>query len=100
MILNDKIPTVWFDQNEHSYCCGVEEVGRFSLRGNQHSRQSEVQYQGTGLFTSTFVNSAECKAAYKALCENHTLLFQSHPYVNSNSGRRVFLCVFRYGKNH
>lgn len=61
--------------------------------------QVTLEPSGTGLFVASFVDSEECRAAYKYLCENHTLLFQTNPRTNKGSGNPVFLCVFQHERS-
>lgn len=75
------------------YCCGVTDVGNFG------SRQHRLVRSGTGLFTATFINNMACQRAYEQMKREHTLLFQSEPRMNHNSGHRVFLCVFQFREN-
>jgi hypothetical protein len=78
------------------YCCGVNDVGGFDLVPSDPwtPAPSTVVCSGTGLFTATFVNEEESKAAYDYLCKEHVLLFQSSVKRNSHSGNKLFLCVF------
>jgi hypothetical protein len=86
---------IYFDSDDRlPYCCGVNDVGGFSFGDAADEAPSTVNESGTGLFTATFINNAECKAAYEYLCKEHVLLFQSPKKKNKNSKRDVFLCVF------
>ena len=85
-----------FDQDEFNYCCGVDEVGGFFHSQWEDLHTSSVGPTGTGMFISTFIDNPICKEAYEHLRSKHSLLFQSKPMANSNSGREVFLCVFAY----
>lgn len=72
-------------------CCGVDDVGTFG-----GARLNRVRKSGTGLFTATFINNEVNKEAYEQMCEEFTLLYQSPVRVNSNSGNKLFLCVFSW----
>lgn len=90
-------PNLWFSQENLGYCCGVDEVGGFTLNPEDWAKPWKDQtthFDGTGMFVSTFIDDEACKIAYECLCSKHKLLFQSEPMVNTNSGRRLFLCVF------
>lgn len=114
-----KIEEVCGSAEQLPHCCGVTDLGSFGVRRGRlqddvdeysgdyyevdwdDDRTNEadlledcLESSGTGLFTATFINSPECKAAYKLLKEKMKILFQSKPYRNNNSGRDVFLVVY------
>ncbi len=97
-------------QDQHPYCCGVDELGGFSVAAlwSRASRETywwdddtygspnHLRKSGTGLYTAAFINNEECKAAYDWLCEHKTLLFQTP--VKKNRGHKnggMFMCVFQ-----
>lgn len=92
--------TVFLNNEELPFCCGVDDVGGFEFVKAEYSWEKgqyplgELISSGTGLFTASFVNNKECEEAYKQLCSTHKLLYQSPKKRNRNSNRDVFLCVF------
>lgn len=85
-------------QESLNTCCGVNEIGSFKDYGGwvAEERRAVIEKSGTGLFVAAFVNTPECKVAYEHCCKKHKLLYQSPLKMNSNSGRRLFLCVFEW----
>lgn len=87
------------DNNSLHNCCGVQEIGDFELSRSNNWDYDKISCldpseSGTGLFISTFINNKTQKAAYEAMCQRLTLIYQSPVKINTNSGRGVFLCVF------
>lgn len=88
---------IYADVDAFHYCCGVDEVGMFIEDGFGGYQLDKISSSGTGLFISTFINNKPCKKAYKQLCKEHTLLYQSLPKRNAMSYNEVFVCVFLHG---
>ncbi len=95
-----------------NYCCGVGEVGDFSLLevpdcwGHKTALKDLKADNGTGMFVATFTPAKESnKKAMELLQKKHTLLFKSEKYINQSTyadkeGKEdgVILCVFKFGK--
>lgn len=64
----------------------------------EENKSDEAEKSGTGLFVAAFIGSEECHEAYKYLCKNHTLLFQTKPRVNTRTRNEVFFCVFDHAR--
>jgi hypothetical protein len=89
-----------FYQDSMGTCCGVNEIGSFRLNGKSDFGYvpipSTLEKSGTGLMVAAFINNADNKAAYEKLMREHELVYQSPVKRNSNSGNRMFLCVFQW----
>jgi hypothetical protein len=91
-----------FYQDSMNSCCGVGEIGSFNLQEGGINAfgytptPSNLQRSGTGLMVAAFINNAANKAAYEKMVKEHKLLYQSPVKRNSNSGNRLFFCVFQW----
>jgi hypothetical protein len=86
--------TVFADSNGLPYCCGVDVIGGFSSGRGGREPFDDLTQSGTGLYVSTFTNTAVQRDAYEALKKKYDILFQSKPYRNKNSGNMLFLVVY------
>ena len=84
------------------HCCGVAEIGGFHLsnsaqmHGGYYGKLTNViDRNNTYVYKiATFIDSPQCKQAYKIMCDKLKLVSQTEPKRNPNSGNKVFVAVF------
>lgn len=77
--------------------CGVSVLCEFdSAYGiERKDLKTNIPPGGCGYHFALFVvDDAVCDKWYKALCKQYTLLYQSPPRKNRNSGNICYLCIF------
>jgi len=87
-----------FYAEQFTNCCGVHEIGDFSYDNpwNKPPTKKDIQDQigrGTGLAISNFINTRECKEAYKLLTKWFKVRYQS-PAKMGKQGNKICLVVF------
>lgn len=82
-------------------CCGIQDIGDFSVEKAYYEYDKDYlskilknQISGTGMYTASFIDTPECKEAYRKLKKRFDIIYQSPLKHNTNSGRKLFLCVF------
>lgn len=76
--------------------CGIGWIGYF-VNGHQSDDYPliEIEPSGGAKFTVVgFINTNQCKEAYRILAERFKILYQSPVRVNENTGNRFFFVVY------
>jgi hypothetical protein len=81
-----------------NWSCGLEVVGGF--RYNRYDWENDTSLlenrvgSGTRMVLAAFVNTKECRDAYKIITKKWPVLFQSPVRRNRNSGRDFFFIIY------
>lgn len=84
-----------FDQEALDGGCGVNNIYGFNQPFMpDYTSIHSARLGGAGLSIACFVDTLDCREAYKELAKKFKISFQSVPRRNANSGRQFFMCVY------
>lgn len=83
--------------------CGVKNIHNFRKEKSWFHEtvlQQKPLLGGANLAVACFINTPECKTAYKILRKKFKIIFQSSVRLNENSDNLFFMVVYDKKDNH